>query len=237
MIPNTVKIEVIDSKNRILANTTRYRHVRHLLKSGRATIVCRAPFTIKLLYNVDSTKTLTSERARIKEDVKVNTGFYTYIKKHNKNRDLALAIVDAIYSIPEEDRKFYYTFDALMYFTQIYLEQTQKHPIFRYKAYILAVVKNHNESRNAASNTVKPTTNVPRKNKFANHEQRNWNVDELKRLTCDRDNDYKETKDYQAPEYTPQQSHSNLKVANFDQRSEEYWDKAFEEVLRRSYED
>lgn len=253
MTHNTVKIEVIDSNNRILANTSRYRHVRRLLESGRATIVCRAPFTIKLLYTVDSPKTnKTLERARIREVVKVKTGFTSYTFKYSKNREAALAVVDAICALPQEDREFYFTFDSILYFVNKYYEQSRTHHIFNYRAYIFKVVKNHNASRNSAKESVQPTTNVPNTNKrnlkIANHKQRNWDFDKIKRLTCDTE-DTCTLEDACNTEITctectttevakaPQDNYVCKKFVNFEQRGSEYWDQAFAAVLRASYED
>lgn len=278
MTHNTVKIEVIDSNNRILANTSRYRHVRRLLESGRATIVCRAPFTIKLLYTVDSPKTnktlerarirevvevktssvpytltnKTSERARTREFVKAKTGFITYTFKYSKNREAALAVVDAICALPQEDREFYFTFDSILYFVNKYYEQSRTHHIFNYRAYIFKVVKNHNASRNSAKESVQPTTNVPNTNKrnlkIANHKQRNWDFDKIKRLTCDTE-DACTLEDACNTEITctectttevakaPQDNYVCKKFVNFEQRGSEYWDQAFDAVLRASYED
>lgn len=255
MIPNTVKIEVIDSNNRILANTSRYRHVRHLLESGRATIVCRAPFTIKLLYIVDSPKTnktsdKTSERARIREDVKVKTDFISYTFKYSKNKEAALTVVDAICALPQEDREFYFTFDSISFFANKYYEQSKTHHIFNYRAYIFKMVKNQNESRKATKESVKPTTNVPNKRnlKIANHKQRNWDFDKIKRLTCDTE-DACTLEDACNTEITctectttevakaPQDNYVCKKFVNFEQRGSEYWDQAFDAVLRASYED
>ena len=234
MTHNITEIEVIDSNNRILANTSRYRHVRRLLESGRATIVCRAPFTIKLLYTVDSPKTnKTLERARIREVVKVKTGFTSYTFKYSKNREAALAVVDAICALPQEDREFYFTFDSILYFVNKYYEQSRTHHIFNYRAYIFKVVKNHNASRNSAKESVQPTTNVP---------------NTIKRLTCDTE-DACTLEDACNTEITctectttevakaPQDNYVCKKFVNFEQRGSEYWDQAFAAVLRASYED
>lgn len=242
MTHNTVKIEVIDSNNRILANTSRYRHVRHLLKSGRATIVCRAPFTIKLLY-MDSSKTnKTSERARIREDVKVKTDFISYTFKYSKNKEAALTVVDAICALPQEDREFYFTFDSISFFANEYYEQSKTHHIFNYRAYIFKMVKNQNESRKTTKESVKPTTNVPNKRnlKFANHEQRDWDFDEIERLTCDNDDTYTTTENTCTSTEVakaPQDNYVYKKFVNFEQRGTDYWDQAFEAVLRASYDD
>lgn len=247
MTHNITEIEVIDSNNRILANTSRYRHVRHLLESGRATIVCRAPFTIKLLY-MDSSKTnKTSERARIREDVKVKTDFISYTFKYSKNKEAALTVVDAICALPQEDREFYFTFDSISFFANKYYEQSKTHHIFNYRAYIFKMVKNQNESRKATKESVKPTTNVPNKRnlKFANHEQREWDFDKIKRLTCD-NNDTCASEDAHTTENTcttteaakaPQDNYVCQKFINFEQRGSDYWDQAFEAVLRASYDD
>lgn len=236
MTHNITEIEVIDSNNRILANTNRYRHVRHLLESGRATIVCRAPFTIKLFYTVtaDSPKTnKTSERARIREDVKVKTDFISYTFKYSKNKEAALTVVDAICALPQEDREFYFTFDSISFFVNKYYEQSKTHHIFNYRAYIFKMVKNQNESRKATKESVKPTTNVPNKRnlKFANHEQREWDFDEIKRLTTE--NTCTSTEAAKAP----QDNYVCKKFINFEQRGSEYWDQAFDAVLRASYDD
>ena len=247
MTHNITKIEVIDSNNRILANTSRYRHVRHLLESGRATIVCRAPFTIKLLYIVDSPKTnktsdKTLERARIREDVKVKTDFISYTFKYSKNKEAALTVVDAICALPQEDREFYFTFDSISFFANKYYEQSKTHHIFNYRAYIFKMVKNQNESRKAAKESVKPTTNVPNKRnlKFANHEQRDWDFDEIKCLTCDNDDTYTTTENTctsTEAAKAPQDNYVCKKFANFEQRGSEYWEQAFDAVLRASYDD
>lgn len=243
MTHNITEIEVIDSNNRILANTSRYRHVRHLLESGRATIVCRAPFTIKLLYIVDSPKTnKTSERARIREDVKVKTDFISYTFKYSKNKEAALTVVDAICALPQEDREFYFTFNSISFFANKYYEQSKTHHIFNYRAYIFKMVKNQNESRKAAKESVKPTTNAPNKRnlKFANHEQRDWDFDEIKRLTCDNDDTYTNTENTCTSTEvakTPQDNYVCKKFANFEQRGSEYWEQAFDAVLRASYDD
>lgn len=248
MTHNITEIEVIDSNNKILKSTSRYRHVRHLLNKGRAVIACRAPFTIKLLYTVDSSKTnKTSERARIREDVKVKTDFISYTFKYSKNKEAALTVVDAICALPQEDREFYFTFGSISFFANKYYEQSKTHHIFNYRAYIFKMVKNQNESRKAAKESVKPTTNVPNKRnlKFANHEQRDWDFDEIERLTCDND-DTCTSEDAHNSENTctseevakaPQDNYVCKKFVNFEQRGTDYWDQAFEAVLRASYDD
>ena len=45
-----MSVFVISKNGKRLMPTTRFGHVRHLLKDGRAKIYCRKPFTIKLLY-------------------------------------------------------------------------------------------------------------------------------------------------------------------------------------------
>jgi len=224
MTHNNPEIEVIDFNNRQLSNTSRYRHVRHLLNKGRAVIVCRSPFTIKLLYTVDSSKTnKTLERARIKEEIKEKVNYAQYILKYKSNKYIADATITAIYTLPAKDREFYYTEKTLEYFTQIYQEQTSTHQIFSYIPYMIKVVQNHNESRKAAPDKVQPIRNT-RKNKFANFDQREWDCDELKRLTCDTYNAEDNVTEHTMYTLKDQISEQNLrknKFANFDQRE---WD-------------
>lgn len=44
-------VNVVDKKGKPLAPTTRFGHVKKLLKSGKAVPICNAPFTIKLKYD------------------------------------------------------------------------------------------------------------------------------------------------------------------------------------------
>lgn len=229
MIHNITEIEVIDSNNRILANTSRYRHVRHLLNKGRAVIVCRAPFTIKLLY-MDSPKTnKTSERARIREEIKEKVNYAQYILKYKSNKYIADAIITAIYTLPAKDREFYFTDKTLEYFTHIFQEQSSTHQIFSYIPYMIKVIQNHNESRKAAPDKVSQIVDTG-KNKFANFEQRDWDFDELKRLTCDTYDAEDTVTEYTTYTLEDQISEQNLrknKFANFKQRK---WD--FDEIKR-----
>ena len=43
-------VYVVDKHGKALMPTTRYRHVRKLLKSGKAVAICNKPFTIRLKY-------------------------------------------------------------------------------------------------------------------------------------------------------------------------------------------
>lgn len=45
-------VYIVDKKGNPLMPTTRFGHVRKLLKEGKAVPICNSPFTIKLKYDV-----------------------------------------------------------------------------------------------------------------------------------------------------------------------------------------
>lgn len=180
MIPNTVKIEVIDFNNRTLAPTSRYRHVRHLLKSGRATIVCRAPFTIKLLYNHQQ----PSDKMA---DLKNKIGYAKFISKYPESRDFIDLSVEILSGFDAKSLDVF-CFEVIVTLAQKFQKQAHDHTIHYSKRYIRKMYQNVIES---------------------------YKLGHAKLI------------------FSPRTD----KFRNFIQRPEEYWDKAFEEVLRQSYDD
>ena len=47
---NIETVAVISKNGKRLMPTNRFRHIRHILKDGRAIIYSRKPFTVKLTY-------------------------------------------------------------------------------------------------------------------------------------------------------------------------------------------
>lgn len=212
MIPNTVKIEVIDSNNRILKPTTRYRHVRHLLESGRATIVCRAPFTIKLLYNHQE---LTDKLA----DLKSKIGYAEFISKYPESKNFIDISVKILNTFEAESLDAFCP-EVIELLAEKFQKQALDHIIHYPERYIRRMFQNVIESYKLGHAKL---IFSPRKNKFANHEQRDWDFDEIKRLTCDDNYTCTTTEVAKAP----QASYTCKKFANFDQRE---WD--FDELKR-----
>ena len=176
MIPNTVKIEVIDSNNRILKPTTRYRHVRHLLKSGRATIVCRAPFTIKLLYNhQESTGKLA--------DLKSKIGYTEFISKYPESKNFIDISVKILNTFETESLDAFRP-EVIELLAEKFQKQALDHIIHFPERYIRRMFQNVIESYKLGHAKL---IFSPRKNRFINHKQREWDFDEVKRLTCDYD--------------------------------------------------
>lgn len=176
MIPNTVKIEVIDFNNRTLAPTTRYRHVRHLLKSGRATIVCRAPFTIKLLYNhQESTGKLA--------DLKSKIGYTEFISKYPESKNFIDISVKVLSTFETESLDAFRP-EVIELLAEKFQKQALNHIIHFPERYIRRMFQNVIESYKLGHAKL---IFSPRKNRFINHKQREWDFDEVKRLTCDYD--------------------------------------------------
>lgn len=238
MIPNTVKIEVIDSNNRILANTSRYRHVRHLLESGRATIVCRAPFTIKLLYNHQESHQESTDKLT---DLKSKIGYAEFISKYPESKNFIDISVKILNTFETESLDAFYP-EVIELLAEKFQKQALDHIIHYPERYIRKMFQNVIESYKLGHAKL---IFSPRKNKFVNHKQREWDFDEIKRLTCD-NNDTCASEDTHNTENTctstevtkaPQANYSRQKFVNFDQRGPEYWDQASEAVLRASYDD
>lgn len=45
-------VMVFDGNNKALHSTKNFAHIRHLLKNGKAEVVSRNPFTIKLMKKI-----------------------------------------------------------------------------------------------------------------------------------------------------------------------------------------
>lgn len=212
MTHNITEIEVIDSNNRILKPTTRYRHVRHLLESGRATIVCRAPFTIKLLYNhQESTDKLA--------DLKSKIGYAEFISKYPESKNFIDISVKVLSTFETESLDAFRP-EVIELLAEKFQKQALDHIIHYPERYIRRMFQNVIESYKLGHAKL---IFSPRKNKFANHDQREWDFDEIKRLTCDNNDTCTTTEVAKAP----QASYTCKKFANFDQRE---WD--FDEIKR-----
>lgn len=229
MTHNITEIEVIDSNNRILANTSRYRHVRHLLESGRATIVCRAPFTIKLLYNhQESTDKLA--------DLKSKIGYAEFISKYPESKNFIDISVKILNTFEVESLDAFCP-EVIELLAEKFQKQALDHIIHYPERYIRRMFQNVIESYKLGHAKL---IFSPRKNKFANHDQREWDFDEIKRLTCDNDDTYTTTENTctsTEAAKAPQDNYTCKKFANFEQRGSEYWEQAFDAVLRASYDD
>lgn len=212
MTHNITEIEVIDSNNRILKPTTRYRHVRHLLESGRATIVCRAPFTIKLLYNhQESTDKLA--------DLKSKIGYAEFISKYPESKNFIDISVKVLSTFDTKSLDAFCP-EVIELLAEKFQKQALDHIIHYPERYIRRMFQNVIESYKLGHAKL---IFSPRKNKFANHDQREWDFDEIKRLTCDNNDTCTTTEVAKAP----QASYTCKKFANFDQRE---WD--FDEIKR-----
>lgn len=241
MTHNITEIEVIDSNNRILANTSRYRHVRRLLESGRATIVCRAPFTIKLLYNNQESHQKSTDKLA---DLKSKIGYAEFISKYPESKNFIDISVKILNTFETESLDAFYP-EVIELLAEKFQKQAHKHIIHYPERYIRKMFQNVIESYKLGHAKL---IFSPRKNRFTNHKQRNWDFDKIKRLTCDTE-DTCTLEDACNTEITctectttevakaPQDNYVCKKFVNFEQRGSEYWDQAFAAVLRASYED
>ena len=91
---NIYMVYVLDINGNPLMPTCRYGKVKHLLKDGKAKVVKRCPFTIKLLYDTTSyTQSLTlgvdTGSGTIGTAVSDNNGNVVYISKVIIRNDIA----------------------------------------------------------------------------------------------------------------------------------------------------
>lgn len=205
---NKTVIEVVDRYNKELSSTQRCRHIRYLLKSGRAVIVSFAPFTVKLLYNVCSNnKNVKNNKnnpahkhdfklVRLKEKL----GYARFIAEYPDSADTADSIVESVSTL-EPSKQDGYDYVALKTIAANYSYQSTLHTIFNVRKYIYACVVNY-----IPQNCVdkKLSKEVSEKHKREELDKR------LEKIA------------------------SRNKFNNFEQRGADYWEKAFQENLASS---
>lgn len=206
---NKTVIEVVDRYNKELSSTKRCRHIRYLLKSGRAVIVSFAPFTVKLLYNVCSNNKNVKNNKKnpaptqdFKQDFKLvrlkeKLGYARFIAEYPDSADTADSIVETVSTL-EPSKQDGYDYVALKTIAANYSYQATLKTIFNVRKYIRACVVNYIpqncvdkklskevSEKHKREELDKRLEKTASRNKFANFQQREWDFDELKRITCD----------------------------------------------------
>lgn len=205
LIPkNKTVIEVVDRNNTELSSTHRCRHIRHLLKSGRAVIVSFAPFTVKLLYPI-SKATSKPQKPENTPDFKLvrfkeKLGYTKFISEYPNSMMIADCITKAISTL-EPFMQDVFDYVALKTIAANYYYQANIHTIFNVQKYIRACAVNYFYQKCADEDLLKEMS------------------EKLKKEELDR---------------RLEKIASRNKFNNFEQRGVDYWEKAFQENLASS---
>lgn len=200
---NETTIEVIDRNNKELSPTHRCRHIRHLLKSGRAVIVSFAPFTVKLLYTISKAISKPQKPENTPDlklvKLKEKLGYAKFIAEYpdSESKMTADLIVKSISTL-EPSVQDSYDYVALKTIAAYYSYQVGLHTIYNVPRYIHACVVNYIYQNCAVKDLSeemsaklkkeeldKRLAKIASRNMFANFEQRGYDLDEIKRITCD----------------------------------------------------
>lgn len=203
---NETTIEVIDRNNKELSPTHRCRHIRHLLKSGRAVIVSFAPFTVKLLYTISKAISKPQKPENTPDlklvKLKEKLGYAKFIAEHpdSESKMTADLIVKSISTL-EPFMQDVFDYVALKTIAGNYYYQANIHTIFNVQKYIRACAVNYFYQKCADEDLLKEMS------------------EKLKKEELDR---------------RLEKIASRNKFNNFEQRGVDYWEKAFQENLASS---
>lgn len=198
---NETTIEVIDRNNKELSPTHRCRHIRHLLKSGRAVIVSFAPFTVKLLYTISKAISKPQKPENTPDlklvNLKEKLGYAKFIAEYPKSKSTADSIIKSISTL-EPSMQDSSNYVALKTIAARYNCQAGLHTIYNTQRYIHACVVNYfhqlcvdealakeGAKEHKRRELDKRLAKIASRNMFANFEQREYDFDEIKRITCD----------------------------------------------------